>query len=123
MGRVRPVPEDNYYRRSRRIKRRCFLCFEGINIQPNISSLTSIKDKKGNNKSTNKIVKGQSSSLSATKKGELYEANMNRSFIVAINESEEQTEKIISYQNRRNAGEIDTSVQEKAIQNLDRFFV
>ena len=48
---------------------------------------------------------------------------MNRSFIVAINESEEQTEKIISYQNRRNAGEIDTSVQEKAIQNLDRFFV
>ncbi|WP_411812421.1 CHC2 zinc finger domain-containing protein [Chryseobacterium scophthalmum] len=80
-----------------------------------LRSSVTIKDKKGNNKSSHKIVKGQFSSLSATTKGELYEDNMNRSFIVAINESEEQTEKIISYQNRRNAGEIDRSVQEKAI--------
>ncbi|SKC07124.1 CHC2 zinc finger domain-containing protein [Chryseobacterium balustinum] len=80
-----------------------------------LRSSVTIKDKKGNNKSSHKIVKGQFSSLSATTKGELYEDNMNRSFIVAINESEEQTEKIISYQNRRNAGEIDKSTQEKAI--------
>ena len=80
-----------------------------------LRSSVTIKDKKGNNKSSHKIVKGQFSSLSATTKGELYEDNMNRSFIVAINESEEQTEKIISYQNRRNEGEIDRSVQEKAI--------
>lgn len=80
-----------------------------------LRSSVTIKDKKGNNKSSHKVVKGQFSSLSATTKGELYEDNMNRSFIVAINESEEQTEKIISYQNRRNAGEIDRSVQEKAI--------
>jgi hypothetical protein len=37
--------------------------------------LASIKHKKGNNKSTNKIVKGQFSSLSAMTKGELYEDN------------------------------------------------
>lgn len=80
-----------------------------------LRSSVTIKDKKGNNKSSHKVVKGQFSSLSATTKGELYEDNMNRSFIVAINESEEQTEKIISYQNRRNAGEIDRSVPEKAI--------
>lgn len=80
-----------------------------------LRSSVTIKDKKGNNKSSHKVVKGQFSSLSATTKGELYEDNMNRSFIVAINESEEQTEKIISYQNRRNAGEIDRSIQEKAI--------
>lgn len=80
-----------------------------------LRSSVTIKDKKGNNKSSHKVVKGQFSSLSATTKGELYEDNMNRSFIIAINESEEQTEKIISYQNRRNAGEIDRSVQEKAI--------
>lgn len=80
-----------------------------------LRSSVTIKDKKGNNKSSHKVVKGQFSSLSATTKGELYEDNMNRSFIVAINESEEQTEKIISYQNRRNAGEIDRGVQEKAI--------
>jgi len=80
-----------------------------------LRSSVTIKDKKGNNKSSHKIVKGQFSSLSATTKGELYEDNMNRSFIVAINESEEQTEKIINYQNRRNAGEIDRNIQEKAI--------
>ncbi|CAD7807235.1 DNA primase [Chryseobacterium aquaeductus] len=85
-----------------------------------LSSLTSIKDKKGNNKSTNKIVKGQFSSLSATTKGELYEDNMNRSFIIAINESEEQTEKIISYQNRRNAGEVDKSEEQKAINFIQK---
>lgn len=80
-----------------------------------LRSSVTIKDKKGNNKSSHKIVKGQFSSLSATTKGEMYEDNMNRSFIVAINESEEQTEKIIAYQNRRNAGEIDKNTQEKAI--------
>ncbi|MEG2335834.1 CHC2 zinc finger domain-containing protein [Chryseobacterium sp.] len=80
-----------------------------------LRSSVTIKDKKGNNKSSHKIVKGQFSSLSATTKGELYEDNMNRSFIVAVNESEEQTEKIISYQNRRNAGEIDKNGEEKAV--------
>lgn len=85
-----------------------------------LRSSVTIKDKKGNNKSSHKVVKGQFSSLSATTKGELYEDNMNRSFIVAINESEEQTEKIISYQNRRNAGEIDRSIQEKAIGSIQK---
>ncbi|ASW72861.1 hypothetical protein CJF12_00175 [Chryseobacterium piperi] len=79
-----------------------------------LRSSVTIKDKKGNNKSSHKIVKGQFSSLSATTKGELYEDNMNRSFIVAVNESEEQTEKI-SYQNRRNAGEINKNGEEKAV--------
>lgn len=85
-----------------------------------LRSSVTIKDKKGNNKSSHKIVKGQFSSLSATTKGELYEDNMNRSFIVAINESDEQTEKIIAYQNRRNAGEIDKSVEQKAINFIQK---
>ena len=85
-----------------------------------LRSSVTIKDKKGNNKSSHKIVKGQFSSLSATTKGELYEDNMNRSFIVAINESDAQTEKIIAYQNKRNAGEIDKSIQEKAINFIQK---
>ncbi|PWW19221.1 DNA primase [Chryseobacterium sp. AG844] len=83
-----------------------------------LRSSVTIKDKKGNNKSSHKIVKGQFSSLSATTKGETYEDNMNRSFIVAVNESEEQTERIIHYQNRRNAGEIDKSQEQKAISQM-----
>ena len=85
-----------------------------------LRSSVTIKDKKGNNKSSHKIVKGQFSSLSATTKGETYEDNMNRSFIIAINESEEQTEKIISYQNKRVAGEIDKNGEQKAISFIQK---
>lgn len=80
-----------------------------------LRSSVTIKDKKGNNKSSHKIVKGQFSSLSATTKGETYEDNMSRSFLLAVDESKEQTGRIIKYQNRRNAGEIDRNKQEKAI--------
>ncbi len=80
-----------------------------------LRSSVTIKDKKGNNKSSHKIVKGQFSSLSATTKGETYEDNMSRSFLLAVDESKEQTQRIIQYQNRRNAGEIDRNQQEKAV--------
>jgi DNA primase len=80
-----------------------------------LSSLTSIKDKKGNSKGARKEVKGQFSSLSATTKGELYEDNMNRSFIIAVDESDAQTQKIIDYQNNRITGEINPKEEKKAV--------
>ena len=79
-----------------------------------LSSSVSIKDKKGNIKSTKKEVKGIFSSLSATTKGEIYEDNMSRSFLLAVDESQDQTDKIIRYQNKRIAGEINEKEQEKA---------
>lgn len=81
-----------------------------------LRSSVTIKDKKGNNKSSHKIVKGQFSSLSATTKGETYEDNMSRSFLIAVDESKEQTKRIIQYQNRKNAGEIDPQESQKTIQ-------
>lgn len=80
-----------------------------------LSSSVSMKDKKGNNKSTRKEVKGQFSSLSATTKGETYEDNMSRSFLLAVDESKEQTQKIITHQNQRNAGEIDPKEKQIAV--------
>lgn len=80
-----------------------------------LSSSVSIKDKKGNNKSARKEVKGQFSSLSATTKGETYEDNMSRSFLIAVDESKEQTIRIIQYQNQRNAGEIDPKAKQIAM--------
>lgn len=79
-----------------------------------LSSSVSIKDKKGNNKSARKEVKGQFSSLSATTKGETYEDNMSRSFLIAVDESKEQTQRIITHQNQRNAGEIDPKEKQTA---------
>lgn len=80
-----------------------------------LSSSVSVKDKKGNNKSAKKEVKGQFSSLSATTKGETYEDNMSRSFLIAVDESKAQTNRIIAHQNRRNAGEIDPKEKQKAV--------
>lgn len=85
-----------------------------------LRSSVTIKDKKGNNKSSHKIVKGQFSSLSATTKGETYEDNMSRSFLIAVDESKEQTQRIITYQNRRNAGEINPEEQQKSINFIQK---
>jgi DNA primase len=80
-----------------------------------LRSSVTVKDKKGNNRSQHKIVKGQFSSLSATTRGETYEDNMSRSFLIAVDESREQTARIISWQNRRSAGVIEPEAQQKAI--------
>ncbi|MCH4828218.1 hypothetical protein [Flavobacterium columnare] len=40
---------------------------------------------------------------------------MSRSFLIAVDESKEQTARIIEYQNKRNAGEIDPNESQKAI--------
>lgn len=85
-----------------------------------LSSSVSIKDKKGNIKSVKKEVKGVFSSLSATTKGEIYEDNMSRSFLLAVDESTAQTDKIINYQNKRIAGEINEKEQEKAKEQLQK---
>lgn len=85
-----------------------------------LSSSVSIKDKKGNIKSVKKEVKGVFSSLSATTKGEIYEDNMSRSFLLAVDESKEQTDRIIHYQNKRIAGEINPEQQQQAKELLQK---
>jgi len=51
--------------------------------------------------------------MAATTRGAIYEDNLSRCFVLAVDESKEQTLKIIEYQNRRAAGEIDISDQEE----------
>ena len=85
-----------------------------------LSSSVSIKDKKGNIKSTKKEVKGVFSSLSATTKGEIYEDNMSRSFLLAVDESAAQSRRIIDYQNKKYAGEISHKDQDKTRNQLQQ---
>ena len=85
-----------------------------------LRSSVTIKDKKGNNKSSHKIVRGQFSSLSATTKGETYEDNMSRSFLIAVDESASQTSCIIHYQNMRNAGEVNPEAEEETIRFIQQ---
>ena len=88
------------------LKEEALLAFRELVSNHQVSSGVSIKDKKGNIKSTTKLVKGIFSSMSATTKGAVYEDNMNRSFLLAVDESLAQTRKVIAYQNKRYAGEI-----------------
>jgi len=71
-----------------------------------LSSSTSIKDENGNIRSAQRIVRGPMASICATTHGQVYEDNMSRMFIIAVDESKGQTQKIMEYQNRRAAGGI-----------------
>jgi hypothetical protein len=73
-----------------------------------LTSSTSIKDESGNIRAAVKTVRGPIASLSATTKGEIYEDNMGRAFLIAVDESKAQTRKIIQYQNDKAAGLTDT---------------
>ncbi|HEX8607752.1 MAG TPA: toprim domain-containing protein [Pedobacter sp.] len=95
------------------MKEEAFFAFRELQSRGMISSSTSGKDESGNIRAYEKIVYGPIASLSATTKGEIYEDNMNRCFLIAVDESKEQTQKIIQYQNRKAAGHIDTRKEQQ----------
>jgi DNA primase len=78
-----------------------------------LSSSTSVKDKRGNSDGKIKEVEVSFASLSATTKGELYEDNMSRIIVLSVDESKEQTKRIIDYKNQLYQGKIDKKQQEK----------
>ncbi len=86
------------------------LAFRELMSKGEISSSTSGKNEHtGQISAYVKTVFGPIASLSATTKGEIYEDNMSRCFLISVDESLEQTQRIIKYQNSRAAGLIDTN--------------
>ncbi|MEM9980845.1 MAG: CHC2 zinc finger domain-containing protein [Bacteroidota bacterium] len=79
---------------------------------------TTITQQNGRPQSGNFVIRGPVATLSATTKGWLYEDNMSRSFVVAVDESATQTQKILDYQNAVSAGRINKMEQEQAVQLL-----
>jgi hypothetical protein len=75
-----------------------------------------VKDDNGNVSASEKTVCGPIGSLACTTKGEIYEDNMSRCFLIAVDESKEQTLQVISYQNRKAAGQIDEQKEEQITQ-------
>lgn len=78
-----------------------------------LSSSTSQRN--GFGKQQSKVVKVQShfASLMATTKTEVYTDNESRSIVIGIDESDQQTRRIIEYSNRLRAGLIDQREREK----------
>ena len=72
-----------------------------------ITNTVPHKDKYGNLHTVNKTVNAHFASLVATTHAEIYFDNLNRSVLMGVDESEEQTQCIIQQQNRQRAGLID----------------
>jgi len=95
------------------LKEDAFLAFRELQSRGILSSSTSMKDDSGNIRSQIRTVRGPITTLSATTKGEIYEDNMSRSFLIAVNESSAQTQRIIAYQNQVATGKINKTEQKK----------
>jgi DNA primase len=89
------------------LKEEALLAFRELQSRGRLTSSTSIKDENGNIKGVVRTVEGPVASLAATTRGEIYEDNLSRCLIVAVDETEVQTKAVIDYQNRRAAGLID----------------
>jgi DNA primase len=81
----------------------------------------SYKDEKGNIGIKELTVYGPITSIACTTKGAIYADNMSRLFLIAIDESKEQTQKINEYQAKEAAGQINKTQQQQAIKQLQNF--
>jgi DNA primase len=89
------------------MKEEAQLAFRELQSKGVIISSTSSKDENGNVNAYERVVYGPIASMACTTKGEVYEDNMSRCFLIAVDESHEQTLRIIEYQNKKSAGVID----------------
>ena len=88
-----------------------------------LRSAVSLKDQHGRITGGEKVVKGPIGSISCTTKGWIYEDNISRCFVIAVDESKEQTLRIIEYQNRKAGGKVSKNEQAKTrsfVQNCIR---
>lgn len=76
------------------------------------------KSKTGNRKTVKKAVKASLASLIATTKSEIYQDNESRTIMLGIDESTEQTLRIIQRQNQKKAGVVNIEKEQEARQLL-----
>lgn len=72
-----------------------------------ISKTVTIKDSKGNTRTIHLKVQGPVTVAGCTTQEMIYEDNANRSFLIYLDESKEQDEKVMHYQRLLSAGKID----------------
>lgn len=88
-----------------------------------ISKTITVKDKNGNTKTIHLKVYGPVCIAGCTTKESLYEDNANRCFLIYLDESSEQDERIMDYQRKISAGKINTQDETQArqlLQNVQR---
>jgi hypothetical protein len=88
-----------------------------------IKKTITVRDKNGNTKTLHLTVKGPVSVGGCTTSEHVYEDNANRSFLIYLDESEAQDERIMEYQRKLSAKKIDEAQQQKIqkqLQNVQR---
>ncbi|KAB1065890.1 hypothetical protein, partial [Salibacter halophilus] len=88
-----------------------------------ISKTVAHKNTKGETKTLHLIVEGPVSVSGCTTKEQIYEDNANRSFLIYLDESEEQDSRIMDYQRKLSAGKVNTEAERaaaKLLQNAQR---
>jgi DNA primase len=99
------------------LKEEALLAVRELQSSEILITSTSFKDEHGNIRGAERIVRGPIASISCTTKAELYEDNISRCFVIAVDESRAQSLKIIGYQNQKSAGKIDGR-DEKAVRSF-----
>lgn len=88
-----------------------------------ISKTVTIKDRNGNTKTIHLKVYGPVCIAGCTTKESLYEDNANRCFLIYLDETSEQDERIMNYQRKLSAGKINADDETNAkqlLQNVQR---
>jgi len=91
-----------------------------------ISKTVVHKNTKGETRTVSLKVEGPVSVGGCTTREKLYEDNSNRSFLIHIDESKEQDERIMEYQRRASAGIIDKNIEKesaKLLKNVQRILL
>jgi energy-coupling factor transporter ATP-binding protein EcfA2 len=123
------VTDNSFYNQDEHFFVHKLICFEDLDglkedaqlavreLQSNeiLITSTSIKDANGSIRGGERIVRGPIASLACTTNGEIYEDNVSRCFLVAVDESKEQSLRIIDYQNRLAAGLLDKTEQSQTV--------
>lgn len=94
------------------------LAFREIQSYKMLKRSTVVKDRYGNSKSVKKNVNAHFASLVATTKTEIYQDNESRTIMLGIDESMEQTMRIIQRQNQTKAGVTNSEKEQEAKQLL-----
>ena len=114
------VTDNAFYNQAEDHFTRKLVCFEDLDglreeaqlavreLQSNevLRSAVSVKDDRtGQITGGERVVRGPIASLACTTRGEVYEDNVSRSLVVAVDESAAQTARVVAYQDARAAGE------------------
>ncbi|CAG5081295.1 hypothetical protein CRYO30217_01585 [Parvicella tangerina] len=83
-----------------------------------ISKTIAHKSTNGETKTMHLVVEGPVSVAGCTTKEQIYEDNANRSFLIYLDESQQQDNRIMEYQRLRSAGKVNTAEEHQAAELL-----